>query len=159
MCEHGRETNMNEGLDYAAIRRRVEEGLKQEKRRSKWGMFIANAIMFVMFNAIAWGYMLLSSSGMTEREIGLMAMLSIGYGMAVLFHLMTILMDGGSMEKQLRERVMARELQHEMLRLGEEMEAEPPAKRKRDAAYRLSDDGELLEIIDDEDAPEQRRSA
>lgn len=151
---------MNEELNYAAIRRRVEEGLKQEKRRSKWGMFAASLIMFLMFNAIAWGYVLFTGNGggMSERQVGLMAMLSIGYFVAMLFQLMTILTDGGSMERQLRERVMARELQNEMLRLGEAMEAdEPPAKRKRDAAYRLSDDGELLEVIDEEDA--QRRNS
>jgi hypothetical protein len=152
---------MNDGLDYAAIRRRVEAGLKQEKRRNKWGMFIANLIVFLVFNAIVWGYVLFRGAGginMTETQIGFMAMLSIGYGMAVLFHFISNLMDGGSMERQLRERVMARELQNEVLRLGEAMEDEPPTKRKRDAAYRLSDDGELLEVIDDEDAPQQRRN-
>lgn len=46
---------MSNELDYGEIRRKVEEGLKKQKRNARIGFFIANLVMFIIFTLITWG--------------------------------------------------------------------------------------------------------
>ncbi|MFN8374848.1 MAG: hypothetical protein U0694_18455 [Anaerolineae bacterium] len=147
-------------IDYKALRRRVEEGVKKEKNAARGVLFAISASILVMLIALGWG--IAGDAGILRDDAGLavVAILTIATFVSVLFHGITLSMDTRSGDASIRERLMKRELSEEMLRMGLDEDVEE--KRKR--TMRLSEDGELEEIVDespsdvviDEEQPRQR---
>lgn len=145
-------------IDYRAIRQAVEAGLKKQKFRSRIGFLIGSIVMFISFVVVAW--VLFPSVDSTNSfakdgfAVGSMIMLTMGWFASLMFQAASLIFDTKAGENQIREKLVAREINREMLRLGEDPVAyQEKAKR----VMRLSDDGEILEVV--EDVPEQKRSA
>jgi len=150
---------MSQELDYRAIRRRVEAGVRTRKFRTRVTFLIVTCFIFVVFMAIGWGIFLSNGGadvgGGDSPLIGAMIMASMTGFMGILFQAISLALDTKSGEESIREQLIAREINREMLAMGLDESLEDD-KRKR--SMRLSDDGEL-EAIEDEpliDADEAR---
>jgi hypothetical protein len=135
-----------EQIDYRAVRKRVEEGVKRQKQLTKIIFFVVSLCMLILFGFIGWG--IAASEGILNNDdaAGALVMLTMGGAMSVLFQFIALTLDSKMGEASIRERLTARELGEEMLRLG--MEEDFQQKRKR--AMRLAEDGELEEIVEEE---------
>jgi hypothetical protein len=138
-------------LDYKAIRKRVEAELKREKLTMRGVFFVVNLLMFLIFSVMGWGMFTANQAGIppetSELIGGGMVMLTVAAGMGVLFQFISLVVETKAGEAKMRERIVGRVMGDELLRLGAEDEDAPEEKEKR--MMRLSDDGELAEIIDD----------
>jgi len=149
-------------IDYKAVNRRVEEGLKRRKTGARWVFFIVSLFMVILFSVIGFG--IAASQGVLSNEdvTGAMVMLTMGGFMSVMFQFISLMLETKAGEANMRERLIARELGEEMLRMGLEEDVEQKRKRR----MRLASDGELEEIVDDsasdlivdEEQPRQRSS-
>ena len=147
---------MTSELDYRAIRRRVEAGITQQKFRTRMGFFIGTLISYIVFLIIGWGIFLSSggadasaalATGSSDSPlIGAMIVLSMSGFMGLIFQGAALAMDTKGGEERMRERLVAREINREMLRMGMD-DAEEHEKRK--GMMRLTDDGELEEVVDE----------
>ncbi len=158
---------MTSDLDYRVIRKRVEAGIVQQKFRTRMGLFIGSLFMYILFMLIGWG-MFLASGGQNvpivdaqgdSILVGAMVLLSMSGFFGVLFQFIALMMETRSGEERIRERLVAREINREMLRMGMD-DVEEHEKRK--GMMRLTDDGELEEVIEDtaaldEDVPLKQR--
>ena len=78
--------------------------------------------------------------------VGAMVMLSTAGGMGVLFQFISLALDSKQSEERIRERLVAREINREMMQMGLD-EVEEHEKRK--GMMRLTDDGELEELVEE----------
>ncbi len=147
---------MTSDLDYRAIRKRVEAGLAQQKFRTRMGFLIGTLFTYIVFLIVGWG-IFLSSGGMEASAglasgnsdsplLGAMIMLSMSGLMGLIFQAVSLSLDTKRGENQIRERLVAQEINREMLKMGLD-EVEEHEKRK--GMMRLTDDGELEEVFDD----------
>jgi hypothetical protein len=135
-------------LDYREIRARVDAQLEREKGRNAFGLFGAHLIMFITFMVMSWSIAGLQAPA--EPVYNVLMMLSIGWLAGVTFHGATVYNQSRFGEKKARERLTAREIQRELARTGMTAAGEPASKEKAKRAMRLTEDGELLEIVNDE---------
>ncbi len=148
----------NDHLDYAAIRRRVEVELQQERRRGQMALFMANSLIFFIFMLLAWVLVPNTSSSffLSDDTLGMLIMLSIGWATGLFMHgLSAFSLSSKGWSDRHRKRLMVREIEYARLGLDDELLDEPLEKSKR-GTLRLSDEGELLDIVDDEYAGEAR---
>lgn len=153
---------LNDNLDYAAIRRRVEAELQQDRRRGQIALFAVNAFIFGLFMLLTWFLVPATSPNTTASDdvLAAMILLSIGWTLGLILHAITALGIGSkSWIDRHRRRLLAREIEYARLGidealLGESMLVE---KAKRGGRWQLSDEGELLDIIDDRYAGEEDR--
>jgi hypothetical protein len=147
---------MTSDLDYRAIRKRVEAGIAQQKFRTRMGFFVGTLFTYIVFLIIGWG-IFLSSGGATASAalasgnsdsplIGAMIMLSMSGFMGLMFQAAGLFLETKRGEEQIRERLVAHEINREMLRMGLD-DVEEHEKRK--GMMRLTDDGELEEVVED----------
>jgi hypothetical protein len=145
-------------LDYRAIRKRVEAGIVVQKKRTRTVMFAVSVFIYALFMIIGWGMFLttgaqnLMSAGFVDKQgdsilVGAMIMLSMAGAMGLLFQFISLAIESKRSEDRMRERLVAREINNEMLRMGMD-EVEEHEKRK--GMMRLTDDGELEEVLEDE---------
>jgi hypothetical protein len=137
-----------EQIDYKSVRRRVEEGVKKEKNAARWVLFTFSVVITICLIAVGWGFA--GSADLVRTDEGLVAIgfLTAASVISMLFQLFILSMDTKSGESSIRQRLMAQELSEEMLRLG----AEDDVQQKQKRAMRLTEDGELEEIVEDEPA-------
>ena len=138
-------------IDYVALRRRVDEGLKRDKRTMRLVMFAVNLFLYVLFMIIAWA--IVSSSFYSNASLGALIMLSVGWGINLFMQGMTFIADTAAGERQMRQQVMTREIQRLFdERAQAEMEAAAylQEKAKRGGRLEVAEDGELIEIVDDD---------
>ncbi len=145
-------------LDYRAIRKRVEAGIVVQKKRTRTIMFAVSIFIYALFMIIGWGMFLSTGAqnmvapGFVDKQgdsllVGAMIMLSMAGGMGLLFQFIALAIDSKASEDRMRERLVAREINNEMLRIGVD-EVEEHEKRK--GMMRLTDDGELEEVVDEQ---------
>ena len=152
---------MSSEMDYRAINERVEVGVKKEKNFAKFILFAVNLGLFVMFLFMAWN-MYLSNGGVPPRweefvnlpgviksagnpATSALVMLTVGWAVALLFQVISLIMDTSLGERSIRDKVTGREMRKELARLQVENLEEP---EKLKVMMRLTDDGEL-EAVDD----------
>ena len=151
---------MRDDIDYAALRRRVEEGVRRDKRRLRLVMLSVSAFLYVLFVAIALA--LASTAFLSNAATGALTMLIVGWGVTLFLQGMTFAADTAAGERQMRQQAMAREIQRIFeQRAFEEMQAADYLERKakRSGRLEISDDGELIEIVDDNQADAELREA
>lgn len=150
----------NQGRDYAALRRSVEQSVARQKRNYRIVFFVMHLIFFLTAMFFVWGSLaanpqlqdLLTLSGSSTAIVLIPTIL---WACVVLFHVAFLYLESAAGEKTIRQQVLMRELGEEILRQGlaGEIMSEKP---KHDSASletgysRLSDDGEL---IPDDDVP------
>ncbi len=149
---------MNDRIDYRAVRRRVEEGVKRQKQLAGLILFGISLLMFVLFVILAFGLYasgnsaagaLVVDAGRVTTDnpvLSAMIMLGTGWFVTLIFQAITLFMNTKAGEEQIRDKVIGRELGRELLRLGVGDE-EPLEKRKR--MLRMADDGEVEEVLDE----------
>lgn len=145
-------------LDYRAIRTRAEERLKRDKKLMRWIFFVIYLIMYLTFLVFAWSLFLSNGGSPPQPNIPgvpnnndplttAMMLLSIVGGIGALFQFISAIVDTKAGESQMRERAYGRILTEELTRLGSE-DDQPREKAKH--MMRLSEDGELEEIVEDQ---------
>jgi hypothetical protein len=147
---------MSSDLDYRAIRKRVEAGVSRQKFRVRMGFFFGTLFSYIVFLIIAWAIFLTSggaeasaslASGKSDSPlVGAMIMLSMSGLMGLIFQAVSLSLDSKQGENRIRERLVAREINSEMLKMGLD-EVEEHQKRK--GMMRLTDDGELEEVVEE----------
>jgi hypothetical protein len=136
-------------VDYEALLKRVEESLAREKRNRHIRLFAANAAFFLTMMALVWlVFFQLSHFGINDSQAVPLILLSVGWAIGLMMHAITVFGAGKKAEAQLREQIMGRELQHEIVRLAKGDAAEKP---KRAGRLALSDDGEVIEVEAEEE--------
>jgi hypothetical protein len=151
----------NNQLDYPAIRRRVEIELQQDRRRTQIVLFAINCFLFALFMIIAWAVMPNEVSFfITEDAKDIMVMMAVGWMLALVIHALTVFVIGSQRwTDKHRKRLMAREIEYAMMGVDDALleEADVKAKRTPNSKLRLSDEGELLDIVEDEAADDPIR--
>ncbi len=142
-----------EELDYRAIRKSVEKSLKRRKSIMRWVLLGVNLMMFGLFTIIAWGMaqgtgLLVEGNPQGEGLIGALVMLNIGWFTGLMFQFFSAIVDVPNAENQMRAQIMSEEISKAMLELGADESEAPAEKAKR--TLRLSDDGELEEIVEED---------
>lgn len=136
--------------DYRAMRREVEVRLKQKKRSTRWAFFFINLLMFIafVFLVLQLGQNMESING---DVVGAMVMLGVGWFTSVLFHLVSAILDLKTTEDSWRGQLMVQVMDKAMVDIEADDSEAPAEKAKR--MMRLTDDGELEEIVLETDLP------
>lgn len=149
----------DDSLDYAAIRRRVEAELQQERRKGQIALFAVNGLIFFIFTLVTWVLVPNTSANftLTDDMLAAMIMLSVGWATGLFLHGLSAFAIGSkSWANRRRKQLMVREVEYARLGLDDAMLDEPVEKAKR-GKLRLSDEGELLDIVEDNYAGEEPR--
>lgn len=134
---------MSQGIDYDAIRRRVE---KRIKARQEWlGHLSAYVIVNLMF-WVMWVF--------TGAEFPWPVFITLPWGIGIGIHTMSYFLENNA--ERAKEEAIEREIRREKMRLYGDPDfddslLEKPKRRAKERAMRLTDDGELAY---DEDAAE-----
>jgi hypothetical protein len=141
---------MSQNIDYRRVRQYVDEHLGKQKNFTQVAFFLVSLAMFVGFNVIAWAGLGLSE--VRNEAIGGGIMLSVGWGVSLMYQFVLLLLNSKVGERRLRESLTLRGIQREMARLGmsDLAELDVSEKPKRQSGLRLSDDGELIAATDAE---------
>jgi hypothetical protein len=134
-------------MDEQEIRERVEKRIKE--RNEFYGHLIVYAVVISMLWLI-WAFS--GNDGDSSFPWPIVPMLGWGIGLGA--HGLSVFYNSPS-RLAARERHIQREIERERERM--EAAGIQVGKRKRDALYRLSDDGELIEVMDDEIELKQKR--
>lgn len=151
-------------LDYRALRKQVETDLKRQKNLTRWILFVVNLFLYLLFVAISWGMFIAAGGadltpnipGVSQSDpiTGAMIMLTVAGGLGLMFQFITAMLDTRAGEASMRAKLMARLMSEEVMRLGEESDSE---QEKAKRMMRLSDEGELEDIIEEEMPPQSQR--
>ena len=127
--------------NYDEIRRRIT------KRYDNRTEFFSHLIAFLAFNGLGWMLWLGTPYEARSGVLGVLLLItSVGWLVGLLIHMVMFLMN------EARERAIeqAIEREREWVSMGE--------KPKRDRLTRLSEDGELMDVMDEEvETPKKRR--
>jgi hypothetical protein len=141
---------MTQGIDYNAIRQRVEKRMKQRK---EWLEHLGS---YVVVNLLLWSIWLFTGAGFPWPVF-----VTLAWGIGMGIHTLTYITDA-SMERA-KEDAIEREIRREKMRLYGDPDyddslIEKPKRRakERERAVRLTDDGELSY---EDEAAEQQPSA
>ena len=149
---------MSQDIDYRRVRKYVDENLSKQKNITQRVFFFISLGMFILFNFFAW---IAFNLGQHEDEVvGAGIMLTVGWGVSILYHFITMMLNTKAGERQMRESLTLRGIQQELARLGMEgiSELGEMEKPKRRETVQLSDDGELVDYTDAE-MPARKTSA
>ena len=126
--------------DYAEIRKRITN------RYNNRAEFFSHLVAFLVVNGLIW--LLLDPHDTWFTVAGVFSGL---WGMGLVIHFIQYLM------KEAQERAIEKEIERERAwRRGSDALQEGEIKRKRDRLT-LNHDGELMEIVEEDDAPVRRR--
>jgi hypothetical protein len=150
-------------LDYKALRKRVQTDLQRQKTLTRWILFAVNLFLYLLFVVISWGMFIAAGGadltpnipGVSQSDpiTGAMVMMTVAGGLGLMFQFISTILDTRIGEAQMRDRLMARLVAEEVMRLGEEEEG---LQEKAKRMMRLSDEGELEEVIEEgKDFPPQ----
>lgn len=155
----------DQNLDYAAIRRNMDKSVDRQKRLYRMIFFWTHLVFFLVTMFAVWGIALTNSqlravlfeNGSAAALIVILP--TVMWAMAVLFHVASLYTESEAGQKAMREKLLMSEIGEEMLRKGlsDAGMLEKPKRRAptlEGERVRLSDDGELLPVDEDE-RPEQ----
>jgi 2TM domain-containing protein len=133
---------MSKQTDYEKeIRQRITK--RYENRAEFYGHLIA----FIVFNGVLWGVLHPVDAGYTISTL-----ISGLWGLGLAVHFIQFLM------KEAQEKAIEKAIERErQWRTGSYAAEETDMKRKRDRLTGLSDDGELYEIIEDDEENQYRQ--
>ncbi|MBL8163109.1 MAG: hypothetical protein JNJ61_14075 [Anaerolineae bacterium] len=139
---------MTNNIDYGAIRKRVQDGIKRQITLTRATLFVVNLVLFIAFMLLGWSMALSQYTPLNNGDdlvIGGMVLLSMTGFIGLLFNGISLALESKAGQQRMRERIIAAEMGKALLKLDDEDEEE---KAKRTMA--LSDDGELVEVIEDD---------
>lgn len=144
-------------LDNEALRRRVDEGVRKQKRAMHVVFFVVSLFMFVLFVGISVA-MLTSASlprelvqGNNALVTGAFIMLVMGWLSTLAFQGINLLGELGIMDRSLRDRIITREISRQLYentlqdyekpKRSADSDSETTGTGSEDTQYALSDDG------------------
>jgi len=133
---------MHSNLDYQAIQERVNAGILKRKTRTRLGFFFATLLSYMVLFVTGF-------SAFKNNPVAAMFLLAFAGFLGLIFQGLSLALDSKRWEELTRERLVTQEVNHEMLRVGLS-NLDEPAKRK--GMMRLTDDGELEEIVEEQTA-------
>jgi hypothetical protein len=138
-------------LDYRALQRRAAQAAKRQQARVRVGLFLANIFLFVVFILMGWG--IIGGRGLYDDRFFIgMLFLSLGWFTSLILHGSTVWMQSERGTRGLQQRAMAREI----ARLGlDHMDDIPDWDEKAKRRTRLTEDGELVEVIGEAESPHE----
>ena len=154
-------------IDYDAIGQRVESRLVRERNKNLIGLFVANLVLFVVFSVLVWVILPLTNFSfsyeqMSSATLATLILLSTGWLTGLILHGATALTVSGALNKRLRERLTAQEIQRELQHISRELAKEKASAKPKRSYDRLmlGEDGELQEITTDnwDEQPESERT-
>ena len=156
-----------QNLDYAAIRRNVEQGIQRQKAAYRMIFFLTHLIVFMVAMVGAWGTVLAHSQLREllfngEPGAGAIILLpTILWAFVILCHMAALYTESDAAEKAMREKLLMREVGEDILRQGlaDEGAMEKPKRRAPAKHLRLSGDGELIPVDDDDEVEEREHHA
>ncbi|HEX2908328.1 MAG TPA: hypothetical protein VHO69_15760 [Phototrophicaceae bacterium] len=154
---------MRDDLDYAAIRRQVEADLRREQQQNQKLFFVGNLITFLVFMVGAW-FVLPNVQDVPLDEATMLMTLtvSIGWAVGLLLHWFSLYYATSErLQQDTRRRLMQRAVQDAQLGLNRELDTDgqrEKAKRGLNGQLVLSDEGELLEIVAEDDLSQKREN-
>jgi hypothetical protein len=155
-------------INSPSLRERVEKRVKGRKQTVRWVFFIVSLIVTLIFTGIAWGVAAsdpaIWETIFREDSAGALVLIfpTLAGFMSLLYHFLSLAMDSGMGERQMRAQILTEELGQSLLE-DQLREVEDREKRKRDAArldadaVTINDEGELVPL--DETQDEQHRTS
>ena len=136
-----------------ALRERVDDSVKRQKRFMHLVFFFLSLGMFVLFFALSATMLHFANlppqfvQGDSAPVTGAFIMLSMGWFTSLVFQAITLLTDFGVMDRSIRDRAIAREVGRQLYEQAAS-DYEKPKRQAEDEAseYTISDDGELIEV-------------
>ena len=140
----------NDNLDYAAIRRQVEAELQQKRFQRQLVLFLLSGFIFLLVLVMIL-VALPDSSDFINRDslLSVVYFMAAGWVIALIFHaLSTFLVNSPGWARRMRRRLTTQTLEDTMLDAEVHLAGVPKQKVKRQQGdrLRLSDEGELLDI-------------
>lgn len=130
---------MTSELDYKAINERVKIAVIRQRFMTRAGFFIGSLLCYAGLFVVGFGLF-------RSDSVLALFMVALGGFIGVIFQGLSMALDTKRWEEITRERLLAKEIPREMLRMGMD-DAEEHEKRK--GMMRLTDDGELEEVVDE----------
>ena len=139
-----------QNIDNEALRQRVEDRVKREKRTTRVAIFVVSFLLFVtfmvisivMFNMAAPSPELIGSQN--SPALGPMILLGIGWFLTIIFQGISLLMDLGAMDRSIRDRALTGEMARQLYEQATGDYEKPKRHLEDDMDYTVSDDGELV---------------
>ena len=150
--------SMSPEIDYRAIRQRVEQQTRKEKMWLRLFLLALTIIIFIIFAVSSWQsfndgvlppleeWNFRDQASTIDAQTSAMMMMTVGWLLAILFQAISLVIDTRFGENSLRERIMGREVNKEIMRLGMDSDEQ---KEKAKHVMRLSDDGEMEEVVEE----------
>ncbi len=138
----------NDDLDYAALRSRVEAELRQKRFQRQMVLFLLSSFIFVLFVVM----LLLSLPDATDfvnrdSVLSVVYFLSAGWIVALVFHAVsTFVINSPGWSRRMRRRLTAQIIED---MLPDQHDGRVSPATHPNGRLRLSDEGELLDIIED----------
>lgn len=150
----------NDNPDYAAIRRQVEAELQQKRFQRQLVLFLLSGFVFLLVLVMIL-VALPDTSVFINRDslLSVVYFMAAGWMIAMVFHaLSTFLINSPGWARRMRRRLTAQTIEDTTLDADAHVvEAwKQKTKRRQDNRLRLSNEGELLDIIEDETSDEGR---
>lgn len=144
----------NDNLDYAAIRRQVEAELQQKRYQRQLVLFLLSGFIFLLVLVMIL-VALPDSSDFINRDslLSVVYFMAAGWVIALIFHaLSTFLVNSPGWARRMRRRLTAQTFEDTMLDADVHLAGVPKQKAKRQQGdrLRLSDEGELLDITQEQ---------
>lgn len=149
----------DQNRDYATIRRNVEKGISRQRWTYRLIFFGTHLVFYLVSMLVIWGTVIADSQLrgdlLGSRAEVIILLPSILWSLIILSHVASLYTESSMGEKAIRERVLMREVGEEILRKGlvDDELLEKPKRRagvSEGERKRLSDDGELVSIDEDE---------
>ncbi len=134
-------------VDYRALQRRAAHAAKRQQARVRVGLFLANIFLFVAFLFISLGITAGRGSDSGVFVIGMLLVIA-GWFTSLILHGASVWMQSERGTRAMQEREMAREIAR--FNLDQDDDDLPAWDEKAKRRTRLTEDGELLDIVDEQ---------
>lgn len=163
---------MNEPLDYAALKKRIDTRVERQKRMTGWILLIVNIGIFLLFLGITFSVVngtpairgVLNNEATSDIALAIILPF-VGWMLAILYHGISMIVRDQNSDSRFRKQILANEmgsLMYQQVAQAAAVQAEEHlAKPKRaseepEGRYvEIGDDGELIDLPQDE--PLRRR--
>lgn len=139
--------------NYRDTQRRAAQAAKRQQARVRIGLFLANVFLFVVFLFISLGISAGRSSDSSAFVIGMLLVI-VGWFTSLFLHGASVWMQSERGLRGMQQRAMAREIAR--FNLDQDDDDIPAWDGKAKRRTRLTEDGELLDIIEDHISPDEK---
>jgi hypothetical protein len=133
--------------NYWDMQRRAAQAAKKQQARVRIGLFLAHIFLFVVFLFISLGISAGRSSDSGAFVIGMLLVI-VGWFTSLFLHGASVWMQSERGERGMQQRAMAREIAR--FNLDQDNDEIPVWNEKAKRRTRLTEDGELLDIVDEQ---------